>query len=146
MKKKFRKNMADKLLADVNICLDLLLDRRPFVEFSGRIFELAEKKKITLFVYGLSFDTLFYIMRPSLGPARATNLLKKFLNQIHIAPLNGNVVKKALDAEWKDLEDALQYFSAVETGCDCLITRNKTDFKVADKLIAIQSPDEYLKM
>ena len=56
--------MAIRVLADVNICLDVLMDRKPFVEYSGRIFEEAEEGNLILMISGLSFDTLFYVMRP----------------------------------------------------------------------------------
>ena len=51
--------MVDSILVDVNVCLDLLLDRHPYVEYSGQIFELAEQNELSVTVSGLSFDTLF---------------------------------------------------------------------------------------
>jgi len=136
--------MADKLLADVNICLDLLLDRRPFVESSGRIFELAEQGKLDLVVSGLSFDTLFYIMRPSMGAVKTTTVLQRFLTYVEVGQVDSWVVTQALQAGWNDLEDALQYYCAFQAECNFLITRNKPDFKQIEKRIVICSSEEYL--
>lgn len=138
--------MAYKVLADANVCLDLLLDRRPHVEFSGRIFELAEQKEIELFISGLSFDTLFYIMRPELSAQKAVEKLRLLLKHVKVAPMGQKTVESALDAEWNDLEDALQYFSAVESGCDCIVTRNGDDFKSGYRTLKIFDPEEFVEV
>jgi len=138
--------MADNILADVNVCLDLLLDRRPFVEASGKIFEMAEQKQINLFISGLSFDTLFYIMKPALGTDKTTKLLQDFRKLLHVGTVNHHVVDQALHSGWGDLEDALHYFCAAENRCTILLSRNKKDFKPADEsVVRILTPEEYLK-
>jgi len=137
--------MANRVLVDVNVCLDLLLDRHPFVEFSGKIFERAEQNRLTVVVSGLSFDTLFYIMRPSMGAAKSTWLLKEFSRNVLIGIVNQSVVRQALRAGWKDLEDALQYYCAIEAECTTIITRNTSDFTPFDDTLPILTPGEFLK-
>lgn len=138
--------MADNVLVDVNICLDLLLDRHPFVEFSGQIFQRAEQKKLTIVVSGLSFDTLFYIMRPAMGATKSTQILREFSRNITVGTVNQSVVQQALHSGWKDLEDALQYYCAIEAGCSALITRNVTDFTPDDNNIQILTPEQLLNI
>lgn len=60
-----------------------------------------------------------------------------------IALTDGEVIDKALNAGFKDFEDALQYFSAVAFGCQVIITRNENDFKNA--LIPVLDAESYLK-
>ncbi|WP_234573069.1 type II toxin-antitoxin system VapC family toxin [Rhodohalobacter sp. 614A] len=132
--------MAIRVLADVNVCLDVLMDRKPFVEYSGRIFEEAEKGKIILMISGLSFDTLFYVMRPSMGAKKTTELLRLLCSHIEIGTIDDKVVRQAIEAGWRDLEDALQYYCALENDCDYLVTRNQGDFKSKDKRVKIVSP------
>lgn len=138
--------MADKILTDVNVCLDLLLDRRPFVETSGMVFEYAEGNHIELFVSGISFDTLFYIMRPVMGGYRSIKVLREFRKHLRVAVVNENVVDRALKAGWKDLEDALQYYSALESGCEIILTRNKADFKKGSEgSLKLLTPEEFVE-
>jgi predicted nucleic acid-binding protein len=138
--------MANKILADTNVCLDLLLDRKPYVEHSGKLFELAESKSIRLYISGLSIDTLFYIIRPAMGPKKSIEILSTLLEFTEIAPVNHAVVHDALRAGWTDLEDALQYYSAIHANCTHLITRNLRDFKQADDSgMDILTPQQYLK-
>lgn len=137
--------MPNNILVDVNVCLDLLLDRKPYVESSGKLFEIAEKGQIRLFVSGLSFDTLFYIMRPAMGAEKAMNVLREFRAHVDVATVNSDVVDKALEAGWKDLEDALQYYCASENECGILITRNKSDFKKGNEPIKVFTPEEFME-
>ncbi len=138
--------MADSVLVDVNVCLDLLLDRQPYVEYSGQIFELGEQNKLNVIVSGLSFDTLFYVMRPAMGAGKSTQLLKEFSRHISVGTVSQSVVQNALKANWKDLEDALQYYCSLEAGCSTIITRNTADFTSADDAIPILTPRQFLEM
>lgn len=137
--------MASRVLADVNVCLDVLMDRKPFVEYSGRIFEEAEKGNVILVISGLSFDTLFYVMRPSLGAKKVTELLRLLFTHIEVGTIDNKVVKQAIDAGWTDLEDSLQYYCAVENDCDYLVTRNQKDFKSTDKKLEIVTPKIFVE-
>jgi predicted nucleic acid-binding protein len=136
--------MEDKVLTDVNVCLDLLMDRKPFVEHSGQLFELAENGDIQLCISGLSFDTLFYVMRPAIGAKKSIAKLRLLRKHIKVAEVNTRVVDQALQSGWTDLEDALQYFCAVQNGCNYLVTRNKNDFKSGKESLAVVTPEEFV--
>ena len=57
--------------------------------------------------------------------------------------MNDNVIDNALQSEWKDFEDAVQYTVAESNGVDCIITRNKADFE--ENEIPCYSPQEFLE-
>ncbi|MGF1668874.1 MAG: type II toxin-antitoxin system VapC family toxin [Balneolaceae bacterium] len=137
--------MVTKVLADVNICLDLLLDRKPHINFSGRIFELAEKSEITLYISGLSFDTLFYIMRPAIGGKKAIEKLQLLYSYTVVGEINASVIENALHSGWRDLEDALQYYCALQSGCTYLVTRNLHDFASDSDKLQVVKPEEFIK-
>jgi predicted nucleic acid-binding protein len=136
--------MEDNVLADINVCLDLLMDRKPFVEHSGQLFELAENGDIRLCISGLSFDTLFYVMRPAIGAKKSIAKLRLLRKHVIVAEVNTRVVDRALQSGWTDLEDALQYFCAVQNGCNYLVTRNKNDFKPGNESIMVVTPEEFV--
>ena len=52
-----------RIFCDLNIILDVLLDRKPFVEFSYKIFKLAQSGKLELVMSAISVDTLAYILK-----------------------------------------------------------------------------------
>ncbi len=49
---------------------------------------------------------------------------------------------QAIDAGFKDFEDAIQHFSAIRAGSDCIVTRNISHFPPAD--VAPLTPKEFL--
>ncbi len=57
--------------------------------------------------------------------------------------MDDEVVEKAIHSNFKDFEDAMQYFSALASNCDLIITRNERDFKNA--LIPVMNADSYLQ-
>ena len=58
--------------------------------------------------------------------------------------MDKNVVLSALNSEFKDFEDALQNFSAIENGnIKIILTRNIKDFSKSK--LAVLTPETYLK-
>ncbi|HEX2968284.1 MAG TPA: PIN domain-containing protein, partial [Bacteroidales bacterium] len=54
-------------------------------------------------------------------------------------------IKDALQSEFPDFEDSIQYFSALDSKrIDVIITRNIKDYKKSD--IPVMTPGDYLKM
>ncbi|MBP7174571.1 MAG: hypothetical protein KBA33_10995 [Cloacibacterium sp.] len=69
--------------------------------------------------------------------------IRKFKLLCSISIMNDEVIDKAIHSDFKDFEDAIQYFSAVATNCDLIITRNEKDFKNA--LIPVMNAESYLQ-
>lgn len=135
--------MADRVLLDVNVCLDVLLKRNLFWEDSAKIFLAAEKGQIQGRVSAISFNTMFYILRADIGSAKAQTELKRLRTHIHVSAVDAEVVDRALGAGWSDLEDALQYYSVEFSECKALITRNKRDYPDKTKL-PVFTPVEFI--
>ncbi len=85
---------------------------------------------------------LAYVMRKTLKGDdlyKALLLLSQFVS---VEPITTNDYYKALSLKSNDFEDALQYFCACSTDCDCIITRNEKDFTFSD--LPILTPDVFL--
>jgi len=52
------------------------------------------------------------------------------------------IVHKALESDYKDLEDALQYYSAMAADAEVIVTRNVKDFVKYE--IPVITPTEFL--
>jgi hypothetical protein len=57
--------------------------------------------------------------------------------------LTKNILKQARTIAGKDFEDSIRYFSAIQEGCEILLTRNKRDFPSAG--LQILTPHEFLE-
>jgi predicted nucleic acid-binding protein len=56
-----------------------------------------------------------------------------------------NIIKKALHANFKDIEDALQVYTALHFNMDCFITSDKKLKKETSSILPILSPSDYIK-
>ena len=57
--------------------------------------------------------------------------------------VDDSIIHKALESDFNDFEDAIQYFTAIENNMDCIITRNVNDYKKS--IIPVYTPTELLK-
>jgi predicted nucleic acid-binding protein len=131
------------LFIDTNIVLDLLAKREPFYESSAKLFSLADRNAIQLSVSSLTFANTNYVLSKLKSASEAKEILRKFKLLVQIVPLSEKIVDLALnDSEFKDFEDGLQYYSAIESNQDIIITRNQKDFKSSQ--LAIMSAEEFL--
>ncbi len=92
----------------------------------------------------LNFATIFYLEK------RRGHTTKKILDRFRLinkvistVDQTAKSYQSALDANFSDFEDALQYFSAVENQSNFFITGNKKDYK--NSVIPILSAKEYIQ-
>lgn len=131
-----------RLFLDTNVMLDLLGKREPFFESAARIVSLADKGKATLAVSALSYATTDYFLSKMLGTSKSIESLRKFKTISDIVALDEIIIEKSLNSGFIDFEDGLQYFSAIKSECQYIITRNVKDFKNAE--IPVLTPDDFL--
>lgn len=128
---------------DTNIVLDFLGERAGFYEASARIMTLADHKRINLYTSPTSISTSYYLLSKFENPKSALEKIRKFKLLCKISVMDDEVIEKALNADFTDFEDAMQYYSALATNCDVLITRNEKDFKSAQ--IPVMNATLFLK-
>lgn len=132
-----------KLLIDTNIVIDLLAKREPFYQSAAQIFSLADQNKLELAISSLTFANTNYVLSRLKSVQEAREILRRFRILVKVLSLNDKIIDLALnDSSFKDLEDGLQYYSAIENGQNIIITRDLQDFK--ESKIPVMTADEYL--
>jgi len=139
----WKRNMNKKIFIDSDIILDLLCKRQPFYSFAAEVFTLGDTEKVTLVTTSVVFANVFYMLRKILGIDKAKELLRKLRIMVSIISVEEKTVDLALNSQFSDFEDGLQYFTARENNINILLTRNIKDYKEKD--LIIQTPEEYLK-
>lgn len=131
-----------KLFVDTNVVIDLLDKRDEFYISAVKLFTLAYKKEVLLYISPLTYATASYILRK-----HSKNELRKLLSNLrelsHVVFIDEQIVDEALVSGFDDFEDALQYFSAIKENVDAIITRNVKDFSLSR--LPVVTPDEFLK-
>lgn len=126
-----------KVLIDTNIILDVLCNRWEFLDDSAKVFKLCEVEKITGYISALSIPNIMYILRKELSREKAKNILAKLSLIFRIVDLKAEDLKKAVNLDFKDFEDAIQSVCASRIKADYIITRNIKDFS-GSKVTAIK--------
>ena len=127
-----------------NILIDWLVDREPFSYYASKIIELAEKKKIESYISALRLAHTYYLIAKELSKKIANQFLRDSATLFRFADMPGSVIRKAIEKKYKDFEDDLHYYAAVENELDFLIARNKKDFKSEN--IVIIDAEEFVKL
>jgi len=134
----------DKFLIDTDVLLDFFFDRKPFAEYSAGILNLCAEKEIKGYMTPVIISNVYYLLRKTAKHNITVEKIKQLLNIIDIVKMDKNAVINALNSEFKDFEDALQNFSAIENGqIKVILTRNLKDYKKSE--LAILTPETYLR-
>ncbi len=134
----------DKVLIDTDVILDFFFDRKPFAKYATEILNLCEENKLSGFTTPVIISKVYYLLRKTAKHDIIVEKIKQLLSIIEIIKMDKNAVFNALNSDFKDFEDALQNFSAIENGgIKIILTRNIKDFKKSE--LAIFTPETYLK-
>ncbi len=134
----------EKIFVDTDIVLDLLSNREPFYIHSAKLFSAADKNEIQIHVSSLAFTNLNYILSKQYSTDKAKKRLLKFKTLVTVLAVNDKIIDLALASDFKDFEDAVQYFTAIENNIKVLVTRNLKDYKSAE--IPTMTAEQFLKI
>ncbi|MGH1435636.1 MAG: type II toxin-antitoxin system VapC family toxin [Lewinella sp.] len=133
-----------KLFIDTNIVLDLLGKREPFYEDAAKLFSLADRGKVKLYISSLTVANTNYVLSKLKSKKAARVILLKFKILVVVLDLTDKIVELSLnDDNFKDFEDGLQYYTALENEAEIIITRNLKGFKASK--IPVMTAGQYLK-
>lgn len=113
-----------KIQLDTNIVIDILEQREPFYKVSSTLIITAIQQNHDLCITANSIDNIHYILKSNKTVFQIENTIQQFLEFASIASVNEKIITLALKAGWKDLEDAIQYFTAIEAGANLIVTRD----------------------
>ncbi|HPJ34208.1 MAG TPA: PIN domain-containing protein [Spirochaetota bacterium] len=136
--------MMKKVFIDTDVILDLFGRREPFYRYSAELFTLVDAGRVKGYVSPVIVANLHYILCRLQNRKLAVINLQKLMALVNILSVNEKIIKLALASDFKDFEDAIQYYTAVENNLKYLITRNKKDYRSAE--ITILSAEEYLNL
>jgi predicted nucleic acid-binding protein len=118
-----------RVLLDVNVVLDVLASREPFVGDAEKVLRLVEGGGIEGLLAAHTVTTLHFLLSRDLGRARAKKVLDDLLQITGIVAVDDGRIRQALAMNWVDFEDAVQAACAEHAGADYLVTRDKKGFK-----------------
>jgi predicted nucleic acid-binding protein len=129
------------LFLDTNVLIDFLAGRKPFAEAAGILFSLSLDKKAKIYCSAISFNNIYYLLRQTLTHSPTIRLLNDLSGMTEIVSVGENIISQSLNSDFKDFEDAIQYYSALSLSVmDGIVTRNTKDFSKSQ--LPVLSPTE----
>lgn len=118
------------VLVDVNVVLDVLLERQPHVAASSAVWAAAESGEVKGLLAAHAITTIHYLIRKETGSAaKAKRIVTALLTVFSIATVDQSVIGRALDLDFADFEDAVTAAAARKANCDLIITRDPRGFR-----------------
>ena len=133
-----------KILIDTNVVLDLLLERKPFVEDATTLFEQIEQGNLQGYIAATTVTNIFYIIRKTEGRRVALIAVNRLLAGLSLCLVTRETVEMALRLDLKDFEDGIQLACATLNQLEGIVTRSQKDF--INSNLPIYSPTELLTL
>ena len=118
-----------KVFLDANILVTVLNKEYPVFTNAARILSLADKSSFELYTSPLCLAIAFYFSGKKSGIEMADKKIELLVSRISITKTDETTVKQTINNKMiNDFEDGLEYYSALDAGCNVIITEDGGDF------------------
>jgi predicted nucleic acid-binding protein len=118
-----------RIFLDANVLVSVLNKEYPFFTFTSRIVSLADKPGYTLYTSPVCLAIAFYFAEKKYKSVVAKKKVDVLCRHIRIADTGKRAVEQTLqNPAINDFEDGLEYYSAIDNKCECIITEDVNDF------------------
>ncbi|HJY23739.1 MAG TPA: PIN domain-containing protein [Hanamia sp.] len=118
-----------RVFLDANVLVSVLNKEYPLFSFTSRIISLADRPGYTLYTSPVCLAIAFYFAEKKFKSVIAKKKIEILCSHIKIAAAGKTTVEQTLqNPAIKDFEDGLEYYSAIDSKCDCIITEDIDDF------------------
>ena len=133
-----------KIFLDLNVVLDVLLDRHPWVANAQALWKACDEGRATGYVAAISLPTLFYVVRKAAGLNKAFDAIDLCLQTFEICTVDGVILRNARSMPGSDFEDNVQIACAVQVGVDVIISRDSKG--LSNPHIPVRTADEVVAL
>ncbi len=117
-----------RILLDVNVVLDVLLDRKPHADASAAAWAAVETGTAEGLLAAHAVTTIHYLIRKESRTAKTKGMLSTILRVFEVAAVDSTVIQEALQLSCSDFEDAVTAAAARHAHCDYIVTRDPKGF------------------
>ena len=118
-----------KIFLDANILVAVLNKEYPLFSDASRILSLSDNKRFQLYTSPICLAIAFYFAEKKSGTTMARKKIALLISKIQISSTDTETVLNTIkNKQILDFEDGLEYFSALGSGCQLIITEDRDDF------------------
>ncbi len=131
-----------KIFIDTNILLNAFLNRDD--EISNRIIAYLFEKEYKIYLNGISIINVDYVLKKELQREKRREIIQFLIDHFHLVSNNKEIFQNALDSNFIDFEDSVQYFSSKSISADFIISDDRKGFEES-KIPVWRAKDFYKK-
>jgi predicted nucleic acid-binding protein len=135
--------MAFKVLLDANVFLDFMMKREGY-ETARALLQLAVQRRAQAFVTPSILHITAYWLTKAYGSPKAKELLLTLLSDVQVIDATPEMAVAAIHSKIGDVEDALQYNTAIHHKLGYVTSRDKALQKAALPSLPVLTPEELL--
>jgi predicted nucleic acid-binding protein len=118
-----------KVFLDANILVSVLNKEYPVFAYSSRLLSLSDNHGFDLYTSPLCLAIAYYFAEKKSGNKQAREKVKLLASKLIFTTVDQTTVERVTaNPKIHDIEDGLQYYSAIASGCQKIITEDQDDF------------------
>ena len=118
-----------KVFLDANVLVAVLNRQYPLYPNAARILSLSSNPKFQIYTSPICLAIAFYFAEKKCGTQRAKEKMDLISQNIQITNTDASTVKSTIkNPKINDFEDGLKYYSAINSGCETIVTEDISDF------------------
>jgi predicted nucleic acid-binding protein len=122
-----------KVFLDANILVSVLNKEYPVFTYSSRVLSLTEVSKYKFYTSPICLAIAYYFAEKKCGNELARRKIDLLISKLQVTTVDDITVKDTCaNKKIHDFEDGLQYYSAIHSGCKCIVSEDLNDFYFSD--------------
>ncbi len=118
-----------KIFVDANVLVAVLNRQYPLFPYAARVLSLSDRPDVHVYTSPICLAIAFYFAEKKSGQNQAKHKIAILTEKLCVASTDEETVRLATkNPAVHDFEDGLQYYAALQAGCDTIITEDVSDF------------------
>ena len=124
---------AKRIFLDANILVTVLCNEYPQFTVCARVLSLADDKRFEVYTSPLCLAIAGHFAGKKGGKQLAKKKIALLLEKLKVTNVDGTSAKRTIaNKKVHDFEDGLEYYSAVDAKCSCIVTYDRNDFHFSE--------------
>ncbi len=133
-----------KIFLDANVLISVLNKEYPLFPISSRVLSLADRVGLELYSSPICMAIAFYFSEKKSGAEMSRLKIEMLSKKISMTTVDQAVCDKTLsNRKVQDLEDGLEYYSALGCDCEVIVTEDSDGFFYSQ--IPVMGCESFLK-
>lgn len=122
-----------KIFLDANILVTVLCNEYPRFTECARVLSLADDKRFEVFTSPLCLAIGAYFAEKKNGKKLSKQKIALLVEKLKVTSMDGSAAKRTVENKRvDDFEDGLEYYSALDAKCSCIVTYDRNDFHFSE--------------